>query len=169
MGIKIAVVDDDETVLEMMRFHFKNSSDVDKVECTQDSQHAILLIHDYKPDVILLDIKMPGLAGDLFLSSLRAWIPKTPIIMVSGVTDKAVQRNCLELGAVAFLEKPVDLDALDDTIHEAAGRLSANSPHPVLEDSMELEMVLKILVNEGRLTTKEAQLELKRRMQEGGN
>ncbi len=119
MGIKVAVIDDDETVLKMMAFHFRDSAYVEQVECAQDGHAAILLIHDLKPDVVLLDIKMSGLAGDLFLSSLRAWVPKTPIIMVSGVTDKTVQKNCLDLGAVAFLEKPVDFDD--------AGRDNSNS------------------------------------------
>jgi CheY-like chemotaxis protein len=74
-------------------------------------------------DAIILDITMPGGSGIEMLRKLKA-LPRTqaiPVIIVSGTTDPTHEATALELGADAFLHKPVDPDALCAAVERAMG------------------------------------------------
>ena len=71
--------------------------------------------------VIILDMKMPGITGLDLLKSLEPRIPRMRIIAISALDDVPTQELARELGAVAFFQKPVDGQALIDTIWWAIG------------------------------------------------
>ena len=63
------------------------------------------------PDVVLLDIEMPGLAGADALIAIQAVAPAVKVIMVSGTSDAALAQRTLARGAFDYVTKPVDLGA----------------------------------------------------------
>ncbi len=67
-------------------------------------------------DLVLLDLKMPGVRGFSGLLFLRSERPSTPVIVVSGNDDRAVIRHCLEFGAAGFLPKSNSLDTMRNAI-----------------------------------------------------
>ena len=71
--------------------------------------------------VVILDMKMPGITGLDLLKSLEPRMPRMRIIAISALDDVPTQELARELGAVAFFQKPVDGQALIDTIWWAIG------------------------------------------------
>jgi len=72
-----------------------------------------------KPDVVILDIKMPGMDGLDALAAIRKAAPKLPVIMLTGHGSEALAQDALKKGAYDFLAKPCDIDLLASKITEA--------------------------------------------------
>ncbi len=71
------------------------------------------------PDVVILDIRMPGMDGLTALREVKRRAPDVPVIMLSGHANEDAARIALEQGAFDFLAKPCDIDILAAKIHEA--------------------------------------------------
>jgi CheY-like chemotaxis protein len=74
-----------------------------------------------RPELILLDIALPGMTGIELLKRIRSIMPTTRVIMVSGNTDPVLAREALELGALACVDKPFDFAYLKRVIAMALG------------------------------------------------
>ena len=70
------------------------------------------------PDVILLDIKMPGMDGIEVLRDIRQFDKDVGIIMVTAMNDEATGKEAIRLGANDFINKPVDLNLLESSIRK---------------------------------------------------
>ena len=73
------------------------------------SDEGLKLVILSRPDLVLLDILMPGLNGVDVLKRIRSIAPTTKVIMVTGNGDLRLAREALELGALAYIDKPFDL------------------------------------------------------------
>ncbi len=73
------------------------------------SEEGLKLVILSRPDLVLLDILMPGLNGVDVLKRIRSIAPTTKVIMVTGNGDLRLAREALELGALAYIDKPFDL------------------------------------------------------------
>jgi len=73
------------------------------------SDEGLTLVITYRPDLVLLDITLPGMNGVEVLKRIRSIAPATKVIMVTGSTDPLLAREALELGALAYIDKPFDL------------------------------------------------------------
>lgn len=102
----VLIIDDDPALLrmagEILRNHYA-------VSCVKSGQEAIALLQtDYMPDIILLDIEMPGISGFETLPALRnikdMW--NVPIIFLTGVTNTEAELKGLSCGAVDYITKP---------------------------------------------------------------
>lgn len=67
-------------------------------------------------DLVLLDLKMPGMSGFSGLSYLRAQFPSVPVIVVSGSSEHATIRRCLDFGASGFIPKTTEVDLMRKAI-----------------------------------------------------
>jgi FixJ family two-component response regulator len=76
----------------------------------------------YRPDVVLLDVRMPDMTGDQVLARLRREYPRVPVVMITGLQDEDAARSLLHAGAVDFVRKPFDLKLLDRVILAALAR-----------------------------------------------
>ena len=74
------------------------------------------------PDVIILDVRMPGSSGLEILASLACAKWPTPVILMTAFGDAATHAAAAELGAVAVFDKPFELDDLKRAVRSAAGR-----------------------------------------------
>jgi DNA-binding response OmpR family regulator len=72
-----------------------------------------------RPDVVILDIRMPGMDGLTALRELKRRAPEVPVIMLSGHASEDAARAALDQGAFDFLAKPCDIDLLAAKLHEA--------------------------------------------------
>ncbi len=106
---KIMIVDDEELVIRVVK-RFLGSEGYSRFITLTDPRHAVAMLREENPDVVLLDINMPDVSGlDIlkerqFIKSLRA----TPFIILSASNDAETKQKALELGATDFLAKPVD-------------------------------------------------------------
>jgi DNA-binding response OmpR family regulator len=122
--IKVAAVDDDETILEI--YETGLASVGFEVMTFSDPKKAREFFASAKPgslpDVILMDIMMPGVDGISLMGDIRTHeaAAHIPIIAVSGLNDAATLNDALLFGAMDYLVKPFDLDALTAKIKKAA-------------------------------------------------
>lgn len=110
--MKILIADDDRVVSHLLSARLQ--AEGWRVTVAQDAMQALMFALRLAPDAIVLDINMPGGTGLDALRKLKA-SSKTaaiPVIVVSGAVDRALPENVATLGAVAFLPKPIDVDAL---------------------------------------------------------
>ncbi len=109
---KILAVDDDASICEFYK-HGLASAGFD-VTCAISAKDAKELLKTKLPDLILMDIMMPDQDGISFTRELRSDTKTAhiPIIVVSGLADAGTLNDALLFGAVDYLVKPVDLEAL---------------------------------------------------------
>ncbi|MBE0581197.1 chemotaxis response regulator protein-glutamate methylesterase [Devosia sp.] len=107
MSIKVLVVDDSALIREVLSRMLTRDADIDVVGTAIDPNDAREKIKQLNPDVVTLDIEMPGMNGLQFLERLMRLRP-TPVVMVSTLTKKGASETllALELGAVDFVAKP---------------------------------------------------------------
>jgi len=115
---RILIVDDNGVVQDILRQFFEGRY---TVQTASNASQALSLIVRMKPDVVLLDVKMPGLDGLSLLKSLRDTGVTTPIFVMTGYDSLQVAQDALNSGANAYLPKPFDLLHLDRLIADAIG------------------------------------------------
>lgn len=105
----VMMVDDDPFSLEVMR-EFLDDAGYRSIVAVADPNQALERIRAERPDVVLLDLMMPGVSGFDILRTLRAddGLRYTPAIMLTAANDAETKLQALELGATDFLAKPVD-------------------------------------------------------------
>jgi len=108
---RILIVDDETNVIRLLQ-KFLTSKDYDV--CTAaDGKTAIEKVKDLKPQVVLLDILMPGMSGMDVLKEIKRIEPDTAVIMVTAVSDEELAKRSLQMGAFDYITKPINLDYLE--------------------------------------------------------
>lgn len=107
MKTKVLVVDDSAVMRGLLSRIIGTAPDMDVVGCAHDAQSAREMIKALNPDVLTLDVQMPGLDGIAFLDRLMRLRPM-PVVMVSALTQAGSETTlrALELGAIDFIGKP---------------------------------------------------------------
>ena len=84
-----------------------------------DGESALNLINEDEPDVMILDLKMPDIDGLEVLRKVKQTRPEIEVIILTGHGNEADRKRCMELGAFAYLQKPLDINVLSETIQKA--------------------------------------------------
>jgi two-component system KDP operon response regulator KdpE len=113
---RVLLVDDDQRILNFSRLKLMASGY--DVITAMTGQGALTMIESQKPDILLLDLKMPGMGGLEVLKTLRA-SSQLPVIVISAATELA--EEALGLGANTYLPKPFDPDELPVRIETILG------------------------------------------------
>jgi two-component system, OmpR family, response regulator CpxR len=88
-----------------------------------DGESALTMIRDEEPEVMILDLRMPGIDGMEVLRQVKTTNPDIEVIVLTGHGTEKDRELCMELGAFAFLHKPVDIGVLSRTLMEANDRV----------------------------------------------
>lgn len=125
--MRCLVVEDDENLGEVFRDFLLELGHEPRV--VGSAEAALKTLGGETPGAIILDIRLPGMSGLDFLKLRPVRSLDVPIIVVSGAVEETQARDCLELGALDFLRKPVSLDHLDEvlTYIELHGALDRSS------------------------------------------
>lgn len=137
---KILVVDDDRLVLATLSYGLTQAGF--EVIDADNGDDAILLAREHRPELALLDIRMEGLTGFDVAAYLREYL-QTPFMFLSAFADEATVAKVKELGAVAYLVKPLDIQQIVPAVEAAFAHSAASlavPPMPVGETS-ELPML----------------------------
>jgi signal transduction histidine kinase len=104
----ILIVDDNASARETLVAMLENQEY--QIELAEDGFHALQILHQFQPDLILLDVMMPGMDGFEVCRRIRAapQLAEVPIIMLTALDDRASLLQGIEAGADDFLIKPVD-------------------------------------------------------------
>lgn len=126
--ITVALVDDDPMVRTGLNFILKGEDGIDVAWQAGDGAEALTKLRDRPVDVVLLDVRMPGLDGLATLEELRGWQTRPRVIVLTTFnTDDYVVR-ALKLGADAFLLKDADPARLVEAIQRVAAGENVLAP-----------------------------------------
>ncbi|MFO1330388.1 MAG: response regulator [Rubrivivax sp.] len=125
---RILVLDDDRLVLATV-VHGLTQAGYDVIDA-DNGDDAILLAREHRPELALLDIRMEGKTGFDVAEYLRD-VCRIPFMFLSAFSDEATAAKVRELGAVAYLVKPLDVGKILPTVDEALARLRAGQVPPL--------------------------------------
>ena len=107
---KILVVDDEKAICEILEEFLSLFGH--SVTSANSGADAIEVVHRARPDVVFLDIRMPGMSGLDVLKEIKALDSSVRVIMISAFGDEETESMARELGADGYIQKPVDLPGL---------------------------------------------------------
>ena len=119
---RILVVDDEPELLDIIREHFLGRYEIDTA---QSGASAIERFVRNRPDMVFLDVNMPGANGVAVLKLLREADPNIPVVIVTANAQNQVAAECLANGAFGYVPKPFNLTYMD---HMAAMALAQAEP-----------------------------------------
>jgi CheY-like chemotaxis protein len=114
---RVLVVDDDPNVGAMLRDLLTTLGYV--VKNAVRGAEALLLVPVFEPNVVLLDLQMPGMSGIEVLDHLRRDHPGLPVIIVTGNEDEELARRTMRGGAFDYVSKPFTVEVLDRVVTAA--------------------------------------------------
>jgi len=117
MQRSVLIVDDERNMLTVMEFALKDAGY--RVLTAERAEDALELIHDPDLDVILSDLKMPGMGGDEFIRVSRQLRPDVPIIVVTAYGSIRSAIECVQAGASNYLTKPFEPEELQFSVENA--------------------------------------------------
>lgn len=120
---KVLLVDDEQEFVQTLsdRLNTRNYGSYPVF----DGEQALELLDSEVPDVMVLDLKMPGMSGVEVLRKTKEANPNIEIIILTGHGSEEDKKVCLELGAYAYMHKPVDITELTKIIDEANSKVAA--------------------------------------------
>ena len=119
--LKVLVVDDEPLATERLQLLLARCSGIDLVGTASDGEGAVRMAHALSPDLLLLDIAMPGLDGIDVARALAGKRPAPAVVFVTAFDQFAVA--AFEVAAVDYLMKPVDPARLDRALDRARAHL----------------------------------------------
>jgi DNA-binding response OmpR family regulator len=125
MSKRILIVEDDASIARVVQDNLV--FDGFEVECERDGREALIHVRRFKPDLVLLDLMLPGMDGLEICRALGQAAERLPVIIITARTQKDDRVLGLELGADDYVTKPFALDELLARVHAVLRR---THPHP---------------------------------------
>ncbi|KJV36565.1 LytR/AlgR family response regulator transcription factor [Luteibacter yeojuensis] len=124
--MRVLVADDEPLARARLASLLARRSDVELVGSVADGDAALAACASERPDVLLLDIEMPGLSGTAVAAKLAA-MPSRPLVVFCTAYEQHAL-SAFDVGAVDYLLKPVRAERLDEALDRAAARLTPTQP-----------------------------------------
>jgi len=136
MKKRIFVIGDESELTGMLKLSLESMGYYNVGE-ENDALGAVASARQFDPDLIVLDIMMPGLSGFDVLRALRARFTELPpVLIISALDSQAHVQEAIELGAVEYVSKPIDIEFLRHKV-----RALINAPHRLSSDSARVPVV----------------------------
>jgi DNA-binding NarL/FixJ family response regulator len=127
--LKVVIADDHQLTLDGVRRTLEAAEDIQVVGTTGSGSQVLPLVRGTEPDLVLLDIRMPGIDGITCLELLRKHHPDVKVVMLSAFSDRDQVETAFARGASAYIAKtvnPMDLasalrQVFDGTVYHAIG------------------------------------------------
>lgn len=126
--IRLLIIDDHEMVREGLKAMLTAEPDFEIVGDTANAEQAFELIARLHPDVILLDIRLPGVSGVDVCRTVTERYPETAVIILTTFTDEALVAQCIQAGARGFIVKDIERFDLKRSIRAVARGEAAIDP-----------------------------------------
>jgi DNA-binding NtrC family response regulator len=116
--IKILLVDDEEYFVKSLSKYISKMENLG-ADFALNGEEALKRVENEAPDVIVLDLKMPGVAGVEVLRWVKKAYPDVQVIILTGYGSEKDKKDSLRLGAFEYLQKPININELVQHIHRA--------------------------------------------------
>jgi len=114
---RIVVVDDEYIVVEGIKAIIrKRNMDCEVVGFANDGISGLDEVRKWKPDILITDIRMPGMDGLSLIEVVKEEFPKVRFVIISGYTEFAYARRAITLGVKGYIDKPITMEKLEDVI-----------------------------------------------------
>lgn len=114
--MKILVVDDATSLRQRLMTALKRGAQHAEVIQAGSGEEAMELLEGFNPDLITLDLMMPGMSGIETLEAIRRSDPKVKIVVFTNYPYPTFRRRCMELGATQFFGKSTEIDRILDVL-----------------------------------------------------
>jgi len=117
---RIMIIDDEVGITRLLKLNLEQTNQFE-VHTENDSTQALAAAEEFMPDLVLMDVMMPGIDGGELSAKMQVHpkLKAVPIIFLTAAATKAeVQRNGGKIGGLPFLAKPVRLEDVLNKIHE---------------------------------------------------
>jgi two-component system, sensor histidine kinase and response regulator len=121
MPARVLLIDDDRAGLDALSEALRSRLDDATVDTACDSHAALDLLREWEYNVVISDIRMPGMDGLALLNQVRERWPDVPVIVMTAM-GWSPEAQALYDGAFAFLEKPIDVERLISLIQAARAK-----------------------------------------------
>jgi DNA-binding NarL/FixJ family response regulator len=118
--IRILLVEDNEVFREALEMLLGMQHDVEVVAAVGDGSLAVAACREHRPDVVVMDYRLPGLDGVQATTALREAYPQVAVVCLTASASPREVEALYEAGATACLTKDQELDLIVDAIREAA-------------------------------------------------
>lgn len=119
---KMLVVDDEIEICEFLKLFFQERNF--EVRTAYSGEEAVRVVEKVKPDIVLLDIHMPGMNGLQTLQAIKQRCPNSKVIMVTAIETNEKIEEAMRLGADNYITKPLSLEYLEKDVQEKIAQLS---------------------------------------------
>lgn len=153
---RLSVVDDDQDFVQLL-MDMSNSGEFHLMECFSEAADALRKIPKNCPDLVLMDINLPGMSGIECTKALRIALPAVPIVVFTGYPDASGFLRSLMAGARGFLVKPFTSSELLSTIREVLGG-EFSIAKPAIPFLVQLILQLNQVSNPGALSPREEEV-----------
>ena len=126
--IRVVVADDQTAVREGLALLLDLLDDVTVVGAARDGDEAVALVAEHRPDVVLMDLRMPGTDGVAATARLRADHPGTRVVVLTTYAEDADILAALRAGALGYLTKDADRNQIAQAVRGAAAGQSVLDP-----------------------------------------
>jgi two-component system response regulator DesR len=123
--IRILLVEDNKVFREALELLLGLRADVEIVAAVGDGHQAVPAALQHRPDVVLMDYRLPGLDGVQATAAVREACPDTAVVCLTASANAREIEALYEAGATACLTKDQELEEIVDAIKRAAGRVTA--------------------------------------------
>jgi DNA-binding NarL/FixJ family response regulator len=126
--VRVMVVDDQALVREGLMTLLETASDIKPVAAAADGEEAVALCARHRPDVVLMDLRMPRLDGVEATRQIRAAQPETEVVVLTTHADEASILDALRAGARGYLTKDAGIAEISRAVHAAANHQALLDP-----------------------------------------
>ena len=116
---KILVIDDEQGIRDLLDTLLRRKGY--DVVLADNGQKGLELFRRERPDVLVLDLKMPGMGGLTVLQEIRSFNPKQPVVILTGAGTAEAEQQVRALGVTEYVEKEFSLHLLGDALHRLLG------------------------------------------------
>lgn len=114
---RLVVIDDEYIVVEGIKAMIaRKRMNYEVVGCAYDGIHALEVIQETKPDLVITDIRIPGLDGLSMIEQAKELCEDTAFIVISGYMEFEYARKALQLGVMGYIDKPISIDKLNEAL-----------------------------------------------------
>jgi two-component system, NarL family, response regulator LiaR len=161
--VRTLIVDDHPVVRRGIAFALSSCDDISVVAEASNGEEAVQLCAVHHPDVVLMDMMMPGMDGSAATRTIKEHFPSTQVLVLTSFTEAQLVREALKAGAIGYLLKDVAVEELaqavrnasrgQSTLHRAATQALIQQPPArpeMVEELTERQREVLALVVQGR-------------------
>jgi NarL family two-component system response regulator LiaR len=126
--IRVMVVDDHAVVRSGLNAFLSSYDDLQMAGTAKSGEEAVQLCEALKPDVVLMDLIMPGMDGVAATKAIRTLLPKTQVIILTSFKEDTMIQKAIQAGAIGYLLKDVQADEIAEAIRLVNAGQSILSP-----------------------------------------